>query len=73
MITLERPSQTSKDELPKALTEFVQDSVKSMDEKKLHAFKSTSEKIMRNAKRRAASDAARPAARKIHQSGSEAQ
>lgn len=72
MITLDRPSQTSKDELPKALTEFVQESIESMDEKKLRALKRSSEKIMRKAKRRAASDAARPAARKIRQSGSEA-
>jgi hypothetical protein len=48
---LEKPVSTS--DLPKALTDFVHNSVQSMDKKKLRAWKHKSEQIMSEAKAKA--------------------
>jgi len=70
--TLEKPVSTSAGDIPEALKDFVHQSVQSMDEKQLRAWKRESKKIMRKAKRRAAA-AARTAAHGKQKSASEAQ
>jgi hypothetical protein len=57
--TLEKPISTSTEYLPQAIVDFVHESIQSMDEKQLRAWKRESAKIMRKAKHQVA--AASPA------------
>ena len=54
---MEKPVSTSAHDIPQVLTDFVHDSIQSMDERQLRSWKRESNKIMRKAKRRVAAAA----------------
>jgi hypothetical protein len=54
---MEKPVSTSAHDIPQVLTDFVHESIQSMDERQLRSWKRESNKIMRKAKRRVAAAA----------------